>query len=149
MNAAPPQAPPSVWLAHCDGSAWPNPGRMGLGVVLTAPDGHTHTLSRVAAHTGCNNEAELLAVLAALQLAHAHGARVLRVHSDNSIVVAQMASEAPPPVVRLGPLFEQARASLHRFEAVQWLWVPRHRNGLADALARAALGLAPKLVRRR
>ncbi len=29
-----------------------------------------------------------------------------------------------------------AQASLH--------WIPRHRNGEADALARAALGLAPK-----
>ena len=33
---------------------------------------------------------------------------------------------------------------LAAFGPVQWQWVPRHRNTEADALARAALGMAPK-----
>ena len=41
---------PGAWVIHCDGSAWPNPGRMGLGVVLCAPDGTCHTLAQ-ATHT--------------------------------------------------------------------------------------------------
>ncbi len=133
-----------TWLLHCDGSAWPNPGRMGLGAVLMAPDGTRHELS-VATHlTGCNNEAELRAVMAALQLAQTQGARRLKVHCDNSLVVDQLRMTDPPPVARLASLFDEARAWVAAFECIEWQWVPRHRNAEADALARAAVGLAPK-----
>src|SRR5690606_15707159 len=52
----------ATWLIHCDGSALPNPGRMGLGAVIVAPDGSRQTLSVDTHSTGCNNEAELRAV---------------------------------------------------------------------------------------
>ena len=39
---------------------------------------------------------------------------------------------------------EGARDVLQQFAQVNLQWVPRHRNRAADALARAALGLAPK-----
>ena len=47
-------APP--WVVYCDGSAMPNPGRMGLGAVITAPDGTRHTLSQATDSRGCNND---------------------------------------------------------------------------------------------
>jgi ribonuclease HI len=50
----------------------------------------------------------------------------------------------PKPIARLAPLFEEARRALLAFESVRWQWIPRHRNGQADTLARAAVGLAPK-----
>ena len=58
---------PAHWVVHCDGSAVPNPGRMGLGAVLVGPGGATqHTISEATTFTGCNNEAELRALLRAL-----------------------------------------------------------------------------------
>lgn len=57
---------PAAWVIHCDGSAIPNPGRMGLGAVLVAPDGTRHALSQATHTTGCNNEAELGALVMAL-----------------------------------------------------------------------------------
>ena len=62
MNSAP-------WIIYCDGSAVPNPGRMGLGAVVTAPDGSRHPISITAEGRGCNNEAELRALMAAMQYA--------------------------------------------------------------------------------
>ena len=64
----------------------PNPGRMAVGLVLTGPDGSHHRAARRLPHTGCNNEAELTALLYGLQAAvwtrdlnKAHGvARALR-----------------------------------------------------------------------
>lgn len=130
-----------VWTVHCDGGAVPNPGRMGLGVVMVDPRGQRHTLSQATHLTGCNNEAEVRALMAALQTLKDHGATRLRIHSDNSILVEQCTVPGCKPIARLAGLFDEARALLSRFEHAHLQWVPRHRNGEADALARAALGL--------
>lgn len=135
-------APP--WRIHCDGSAFPNPGRMGLGAIMIAPDGARYTLSQACEARGCNNEAELRALMAAVQAVRVQGAQALQVFSDNSIVIEQLGVSGVPPIVRLASLFDEARALLSAFERVTLQWIPRHRNGEADALARAALGMAPK-----
>ncbi|MES2184992.1 MAG: ribonuclease HI family protein [Pseudomonadota bacterium] len=139
-----------AWTVHCDGSAVPNPGRMGLGAVLVAPDGTRHTLSVATHRVGCNNEAELRALMAALEAARAHGATAVEVHTDNSILVAQLgganaAAAAVRPIARLAPLFDAARGLLGGFAQARLQWIPGHRNGEADALARAALDLPPRM----
>jgi len=136
----------AVWSVYCDGSAVPNPGRMGLGAVLVAPDGVTrHTISQATTATGCNNEAELRSLMLALAALRTHGASSLRIHSDSSVLVEQLANGRPAaPIARLAPLFDEARRLLQHFAPVELRWIPRHRNGEADALARQALGLAPK-----
>lgn len=132
------------WTIYCDGSAVPNPGRMGLGAVLVAPDGTRHALSMGTDARGCNNEAEARALMAALQDAQARGAQALQIYSDSSLLVAQLGAGVEPPVLRLAALYEEARALLATFTHTSMHWIPRHRNGEADALARAALGLLPK-----
>jgi ribonuclease HI len=144
MNPVGESTPLSPWTIYCDGSAMPNPGRMGLGVVLCAPDGTRHQLSQATHTTGCNNEAELRALLLALGELQARGASALRVYSDSSILVEQLGGTTAPPIARLHDLLDEARTLLESFGLVQWQWIPRHRNTEADALARAALGLAPK-----
>ncbi|WP_411880062.1 ribonuclease HI family protein [Polaromonas sp. YR568] len=138
------QGDAAPWMIYCDGSAVPNPGRMGLGAVLTAPDGTRHTLSLPAEGRGCNNEAELRALMAALQYAKQRGATTLVIHCDNSVVVEQLAGTAVEPFLRLAPLFDEVRTELRSFESARLVWIPRHRNREADALARAAVGLMPK-----
>ena len=145
---ADPLADPDLWLVYCDGSAVPNPGRMAIGAVMTAPDGARHTLSQATHSTGCNNEAELLALLAALQALKTRGATSLRVHTDNSVLVEQLSGSGAKPILRLAGLFDDARALLLSFADARLVWVPRHRNAEADALARAAQGLAPTRLAR-
>jgi ribonuclease HI len=135
---------PVPWVIYCDGSAVPNPGRMGLGAVLIEPDGTRHTLSQASHATGCNNEAELRAVMVALQSLQARGATALQVYSDNSVLVAQLAQAGSKPIERLSALFNEARALLGSFQDVRLQWIPSHRNAQADELARAALGLPPR-----
>jgi len=134
---------------HCDGSAVPNPGRMAAGAVITCPAGQAHTLSRALHAVGCNNEAELRALMAALAEALALGAKQVQVFTDNSILVEQLRARADGelqvrPVARLEALFCEARSQIQAFDEVRLTWVPRHRNAQADALARSALGLVPK-----
>jgi ribonuclease HI len=124
----------------------PNPGRMGMGAVMIDPQGLRHTLSQACHATGCNNEAELRALMAALQMIKKLSAASVVVHSDNSILVAQLTVADSKPIVRLAELFDEARALIASFEAVSMKWIPRHRNGEADALARQALGLPLKLA---
>ncbi len=141
------------WVVYCDGSAVPNPGRMGLGAVLVSPDGVTqHHISEATTFTGCNNEAELRALLAALQLLEhklttAAASTAVQIYSDSSVLVAQLGGQPAPPIERLALLFDEARGALQRLGHVDLQWIPRHRNGAADTLARAALGLAPKVAK--
>ncbi len=139
-----PVSEPAPWTVYCDGSAMPNPGRMGVGAVLTAPDGTRHTLSQATHTTGCNNEAELLALTLALHDLRARGVRAVRAYSDNSILVEQLGAAEARPIARLAGLFDDARNLLGSFDDARLQWIPRHRNGEADALARAALGFGPK-----
>jgi ribonuclease HI len=137
---------PREWTAWCDGSALPNPGRMGWGAVLVGPGGECHTLSSAAsgALVGCNNEAELRGVMATLRRLRELGARAPTVYCDNSVVVAQLGPAGAPavrPIERLALRFDEARLLLRSFDAARVLWIPAHRNVRADALARAALGL--------
>jgi len=144
MNPVGESLPVSPWIIYCDGSAMPNPGRMGLGVVLCAPDGTRHTLAQATHTTGCNNEAELRALLLALGALRARGASALQVYSDSSILVEQLGGPPVAPIARLQDLFDEARTQLQSFAAVSLQSVPRHRNAEADDMARASLGCAPK-----
>ena len=143
MPALPPP-PPHHCCIHIDGSSLPNPGPMSLGVVLQMPDGVQHTLSKNLHRSGCNNEAELLALMAALHKAHELGARQLTVRTDSSVLVEQLgpprtkSAKPAKPIIRLQSLFAQARAQMQQFDELQLQWLPRHRNTEADALARAA-----------
>ncbi|MEH3086681.1 MAG: ribonuclease HI family protein [Xylophilus ampelinus] len=137
-------APVPAWTLHCDGSAQPNPGRMGLGAVMAAPDGVRHTLSVATQCVGCNNEAELRAFVLALESLRARGAAAVEAYSDNSILVELLSRPGAPPPARLAELVGRARALWAGFADARLRWIPRHRNGEADALARAALGMPPK-----
>ncbi len=138
----------AAWVAHCDGGAWPNPGTMALGAVLTSPTGEVHRLSQRLSGSGCNNEAEWRATVAVLSFALEHGARRLHLHTDSTQVrdhLSQPAQHALPPALQTW--VDEARMLAASLLHVTVQWVPRHRNAQADALAREALGLPPKPVR--
>jgi ribonuclease HI len=131
-------------VVYCDGSASPNPGRMGIGAVIIEPNGTGHTLSQATHSKGCNNEAELKALLAALRDQHARGVTALLVHCYNSILVEQLGREEAKPIARPALLFDEARMLLKSFEHAHLQLIPRHRNGEADALVCVAVGIQPK-----
>lgn len=132
------------WQAWFDGSALPNPGRLGLGIVLRGPDGRELTQSLRPQAAGCNNEAELQALCAVLGLASSHGVRCLQVWGDSDVSVRYVNGSEQTLIPRLLPWIAAARDLLAGFEQVTLKWVPRHRNQQADALSRQALGLAVK-----
>jgi len=147
-----PQQPPTLadpaeWQAWFDGSALPNPGRIGLGAVLRGPGGQQLEYSGMAVDGGCNNEAELLALGKALEMARASGARHLVVRGDSDFAVRHLRGEAHTSIAHLHALIRQMQPLLAGFDSVRLEWIPRHRNPDADRLSRAALGLPDKPAR--
>lgn len=127
---------PQTWLVFIDGSALPNPGRLSIGGIAYAPDGEVDCFSLRLAHIGCNNEAEALAAIHTLEWLADKAARHVLIHTDNSILAEQLSLATPKRIERLHAFYDKARMLTAGFETAQVKWIPRHRNAIADALAR-------------
>jgi len=131
------QAGAAGWTAWFDGSARPNPGRIGLGGVLKKPDGELLELCAAAGH-GDSNEAEFLALIAILETALRWQAAPLTVYGDSRVVIDSLRSDS-----HAGALSEhhaRARALLAQLPDAVLRWIPRRRNTAADALSQRAAG---------
>jgi len=123
------------WQVRTDGAARGNPGPAGIGVVLTDPDGAV--VDEIAKGIGwkTNNAAEYEALIAALELAHAHGVQRLAVLSDSTLMVEQMRGNWKVKHDGLKPLHAAARSLARKFTQVRYEAVRRERNKRADELA--------------
>jgi len=141
------KAPPATgWRGWFDGSAHPNPGRIGIGALLCGPAGERIEISRRAGY-GNSGEAEYLALGALLEAAAQAGARDLLLHGDSQVVINDVNLAA-----RTAALAGAAGLAAHRARVLELMaplgtvtlkWVPRHRNGDADRLSQQAIALAP------
>ena len=136
--AAATAAATAAWRAWFDGSARPNPGRCGLGGVLTGPAGQHIELSLDGGH-GNSSEAEYRALIAVLRAALEHGAHAPVVAGDSQVVIDDVNGPdcAGAPALQL--YREQARALLARLPGATLRWIPRHKNLEADALSQRAV----------
>ncbi len=130
-----------TWQAWFDGGALPNPGKIGIGVLLISPDGVRHEHAQKTALNGCSNEAELHAMIAAMKLALAATCRRLILCGDSQVAIRYVMNQEHTQIARLLPLIAAAQKTQLQFDAIELRWVPRHRNTDADRLSRAALGL--------
>lgn len=129
------QAPATAWLAWFDGSARPNPGRCGIGAVLQGPDGEQFEISRAAGY-GSSSEAEYLALIAVLELACTLSPAQLWVYGDSRVVIDDLAAQFGAPSLQSYRV--RALALMGQIHQLKLRWIPRHKNGLADALSQRA-----------
>lgn len=139
---------PELWQAWFDGCALPNPGRIGIGILILPPSGQPLGYSIASGLHGCNSQAELHALITALELASHQGASRLLLRGDSDVAIRYVNGTSGTQLDSLTPLIEQAQSRLARFEYVELQWVPRHRNTEADRLSRQALGLPEKPANR-
>lgn len=134
-----PAPQPGAWQAWFDGSAHPNPGRLGIGGLLLGPAGERVEISARVGH-GNSGEAEYLALVALLEAAVAARPGVLAIYGDSQVVISDVAGGAGAKGLEqhreraldlLAQLGKSGRVTLH--------WVPRHRNGEADRLSQQAI----------
>lgn len=135
-------AAPHVWRAWFDGSAHPNPGKLGLGALLAGPDGQRIEISQRAGY-GNSGEAEYLALIALLEAAVRLQPPALLVHGDSQVVIDDVNQAQATGAKGL----EAHRARVLQLKAqlaqVTLRWVPRHKNGEADRLSQQAIASWP------
>lgn len=140
-GAAPARKPgqPSAWHGWFDGSAHPNPGHCGIGALLTGPAGARIEISRPAGY-GNSSEAEYRALIALLQAAVECGAHDLTVYGDSKVVIDDLNGPFAAAAVSLLDCRASALGLLAQLREVTLRWIPRHKNGAADALSQLAAG---------
>ncbi|MBA5637579.1 ribonuclease HI family protein [Duganella sp. LX20W] len=139
--AAQAPVPAHAWRAWFDGSAHPNPGRLGIGALLCGPDGERLEISRQAGH-GNSGEAEYLALIAVLEAALPLPITQLVVYGDSKVVIDDVNLAPAVGAKGLETHRERVAALLRQLAlngAVSLRWVPRHRNGEADRLSQQAI----------
>lgn len=128
-----------AYLAYVDGACRGNPGPMGIGGVIYAPDGAVICeISEFKGH-GTNNKAEYLALIELLESAHRYGIEKLMIRSDSELLVRQLAGVYKVKHDGIKPLYERALALLGLFQWYDVVHVRREQNREADRLANQAL----------
>jgi ribonuclease HI len=130
-----------AWHAWFDGSAHPNPGRIGIGGRLLGPRGDVVEISAMAGH-GDSCKAEYLALIAVLDTALERKPHKLVVHGDSQVVIDDNRRAPGQGAPALAAYASRARQLLARLGEVEFVWIPRGRNALADALSQQAIRAA-------
>lgn len=131
---------PNAWLAWFDGATHPNPGKMGIGGLLKNPEGDVISSITFTAGQGDSSEAEYLALLAVLQAALDAGSKKLIVYGDSRVVLDDVQTKtASAPILESHRT--RARELIAQLKDVTFIWIPRRKNEMADALSQQAVKL--------
>ena len=82
-----------MYTLHFDGTAFPNPGKGGVGIWITGPDKPTITkISETIPKNPCtNNEAEYIALTLGLETAYRlFSIKKLKVFGDSELIINQL-----------------------------------------------------------
>ena len=123
-----------------DGAAIPNPGPMGIGVVLFENDNVIEQISEKLTEVGTNNVAEYSALTRGLQRAFNLNWNDIIVEGDSLLVVKQINGEWKVKKDSLKLLHSHAKELMKQFNSVKIVKIPGEINSLADHLACKALG---------
>lgn len=141
QQAASEQTPPAAWRGWFDGSAHPNPGKLGIGALLLGPDGERVEISAAVGH-GDSSEAEYAALTALLQAALQVQPAQLLLYGDSQVVINDVLGLTRRPAKGLDAQRAAVHGLLAQLPGASLRWVPRHRNGEADRLSQAAVVLS-------
>lgn len=120
-----------------DGEAKPNPGRMGIGVLIENTEGEVVSAISERVGVGSNNSAEYLAVIRGLEEAKTLGAKSVTVYTDSQLVDRQLRGVYSVKNPALKKLYNKAKVLIDSLELVRLRWHPREspKAKKADALA--------------
>jgi ribonuclease HI len=117
-----------------DGGCRPNPGPMEIAVVTQGRASFRDHLG-----TGDNNEAEWLALLAALEIAIEATARDVLLIGDSTVVIEQASGRWPCRSHHLKPYLERFKARAASIPTLKLRQVARSKNLAGIALARRGM----------
>ena len=129
---------------YTDGAARGNPGPAGIGVVIYNEEKTAIEEYKEFIGDTTNNTAEYRALLAGLKVARKYAPCSISFYLDSELVVRQMNGQWRVRDENLSGLCGQARELLPIFERVEFIYVPRELNKVADKLANQAINSAGK-----
>jgi len=121
-------------VIYTDGGADPNPGPGAIGVVIKNDLGETIATISEGVGRVTNNQAEYMAVIAALEKALSLGITEVKMRADSALVVCQLNGEFKVRNARMKPLYEQVISLIKRFKIFSIEYIPRELNMEADKL---------------
>ncbi len=131
-------------IIYTDGGARGNPGPAGIGCVIY--DEKNKIIAEISKSIGhaTNNQAEYQAVISGLEKAHQLGAKDLEFYLDSELVVKQLKHEYKVKNRELAPLFLKIHNLTMSFKKINYKYIPREKNKLADKLVNKAIDKATK-----
>ena len=137
---------PDRAVMYCDGACSGNPGKSGVGVVITIPGSESHNVEdneryRISEYIGIatNNIAEYTAFVRGLEKVMSLGVKKISVFMDSELLVRQMTGVYKVKNKNLIPLWNKAKELLNGFDSYAIAHVRRELNSEADKLAREAV----------
>ena len=126
-------------LIFTDGGAEPNPGPGGIGVVIQ--DGQGETVTTISKFVGrvTNNQAEYMAVIAALEKTLSLGYDEVEIHADSELIVRQINGRYRVKNTNLKPLYLKTMELKSLLKNFTITHIPRNLNSEADRLAGEAV----------
>jgi len=123
----------------CDGGSRGNPGISGGGAVLF--DEKNQEIARKSVFCGIqtNNFAEYSSLILGLNLALEKNFLDLKVFMDSRLVVQQMKGIFKIKNKNIKPLYEKAMALVDDFVNIDFQYIPREKNKIADKIANMAM----------
>jgi ribonuclease HI len=140
--------PGEAILVQVDGTPGMLHGQAGVGIVVRNAAGRILAWHSARTVASTCNAAEYQALIAGLQFAAARfGRRRVICLSDSRLVVDQMDGRSAVRSIELQLLHQRAQHAAQRLLAVEYRFIPRTLNRLADALAWEALGGRQRVIR--
>jgi len=127
------------YRVHTDGAARGNPGPAAIGVVVQDKDGRTVYEASRSLGTKTNNEAEYLALIAALEYLRESRITKADFFLDSELIVKQLKGEYRVREPRMKALHARVTMLLNVVPDHSFTHVKRAENARADALANEAL----------
>ncbi|XP_028098274.1 uncharacterized protein LOC114297987 [Camellia sinensis] len=121
-----------MWKLFIDGAS--NRHGVGLGIVLTSPDGLVIEQAITLGFPVSNNEAEYETLLAGLMSALRMKASALMVFSDSKLVVNQVSGEYEARDKRMAKYQALVCTEIKKFAATRMEQINREKNNAADKL---------------
>ena len=130
-----------VYKLYFDGACDPNPGEMGIGVVVYNDNNEKIIELSERCGPGTNIKAEYNALIRGFEeLCKIYNGPLL-VQGDNQLVIKQSRKEWKVKQFDIKPLYEKVKELELRFESIEYEWVKREKNKEADLLSAKSLGL--------
>ncbi|KAG9453929.1 hypothetical protein H6P81_006833 [Aristolochia fimbriata] len=128
------------WEMYFDGAARRNGA--GAGVLFVSPRRDLLPYSFVLTHNYSNNEAEYQAILLGLSMVVEMKLLQLNIYGDSALVIKQLTEEFKVKKLELVPFWRHAGEILAQIPEALLHYVPRSKNGPANALAGIVATLA-------